>query len=159
MTRAGKSDNIVISKKWILYSVATLFFNGSLGAMLKYHQMLLPKKEVYEFLSVAFFTSALLCGLFYIWLGKIRKQNIRHMKKIGLFSLVIVAGITTGAGNMIYTALSSSVPGVILFPTVSGGVILLCAVTSAMFFKEKLTFKDGAGILIGLVAIAFLSIK
>lgn len=159
MTRAGKSDNIVISQKWIVYSVATLFFNGSLGAMLKYHQMLLPKKEVYEFLSVAFFTSALLCGIFYIWLVKIRKQNIGHMREIGLFGLVIVAGITTGVGNMIYTALSSSVPGVILFPTVSGGVILLCAVTSAMLFKEKITFKDGAGILIGLVAIVFLSIK
>lgn len=71
------------------------------------------------------------------------------MKKIGLFSLAIVIGITTGVGNMIYTALSSSVSGVILFPTVSGGVILLCAITSAMFFKEKLTFKDGAGIKTG----------
>ena len=159
MTRTGKLDNIVISKKWILYSVATLFFNGSLGAMLKYHQMLLPRKEVYEFLSVAFFTSALLCGISCIWLVKIHKQNIKHLKERRVLGLVIITGVTTGVGNIIYTTLSSSVPGVILFPTVSGGVILLCSVTSAMFFKEKVAFKDSAGILIGMVAIAFLSIK
>ena len=52
----------------------------------------------------------------------------------------------------------ANIPGIIFFPLINGGTIMLSDVCSGIFFKEKLTVRTWTGIVIGIAAIILIAI-
>jgi drug/metabolite transporter (DMT)-like permease len=76
-----------------------------------------------------------------------------------LVLLVAGAAATTGFGNRIVVYLAARVPGVVMFPVINGGVVILSIVISVLLFKEKLSRRGLLGLILGTLAICLLSLR
>ena len=65
----------------------------------------------------------------------------------------IVMGATVAIANKINTYLPSVMDGVIFFPVLNGGSIILGAIGGIIFFKEKVSVRKAISIITGVVAI------
>ena len=80
-------------------------------------------------------------------------MSLKNNKKSLLFN---AAGV--GIVNLSVTYLSTRVTGAFLYPCVLGGSVIVAAVFSAVFFKEKLSLKAAVGIAAGVAAIVLFSL-
>jgi drug/metabolite transporter (DMT)-like permease len=157
---SGASGNKLqsISSKWAIFCAIAFLGNGSLMTLAKEHQILLPGQQVGSFLIIAFGTSALLSFVLF-GLSYFKKQTVAHLKKLPFVLVVLGAGVTTAFGNQLAMYLNSRVPSILQFPVINGGVVILSAVASILFFGENLTIKGKIGLGLGIAALVFLCIK
>ena len=69
----------------------------------------------------------------------------------------LIVGVCIGIVNKLNLYLSGKMPSIIFFPLVNGGLILLSAIVSIIFFKERMQKIQYISILVGVVAIALIS--
>lgn len=157
---SGASGNtkLRLNSKWVIYCFIAFIGNGALMTLAKEHQILLPGKQVSEFLIVSFGTAALLSLVLFLCFY-LKKQPSSHLRRRSFAIVVLVTGVTTAFGNLLTLYLNSRVPSVLQFPTVNGGVVILSTVISSLFFGERLTWKGKAGLGIGIVSLVLLCIK
>ncbi|MBE7045409.1 MAG: hypothetical protein E7397_07745 [Ruminococcaceae bacterium] len=72
--------------------------------------------------------------------------------------LAILTGVVIGAVNHINLYLSGKMPGVIFFPIVNGGVIILSGLVAMLVFRERLDKKQQIGLVVGIIATCLLGI-
>lgn len=147
-----------ISLKWIVFCAFAFLGNGILMTLTKEHQIVLPGQQVVEFLVMGFGTAALLSFVLFIF-SYLRKQRVAHLRKLPFVFIVLGAGITTAFGNQLVLYLNSRVPGIIQFPLTNGGIVILSAIASSLFFGENLSTKGKTGLGIGIASLIFLCIK
>ena len=81
-------------------------------------------------------------------MGKFNSEDMiegeRYSVEIKAKPLLVMTliGATTYTGNFLHLLAASDVPASVQFPLVSGGVIVMSALVSAFFFKEKLNAKE-----------------
>ncbi len=142
---------------WFLFSLLTFFANGSLGALLKSHQMLLPGQEIAEFMLIAFAVALVLSLTMLGWdLRRHPRTPSRHM--LTWWVLCIALGAATAFGNQLILTLSGQVLSIILFPVVNGGVLMLTALASTVIFRETFSRRGLVGFAFGVVALIILSL-
>lgn len=148
-----------VNIRWLVFIIAALLGNGSLMTMSKAQQMLLPGREIEEFLIIAFGTAAVLSLILFFYRRIYRKEKTGHLKNRPMIILVLVASTTTAFGNQIGLYLSGRLPAVIQFPTVSGGIVLLSSILAVVLYKERFTRAQSLGLVTGLAAIILLSLR
>ena len=62
-------------------------------------------------------------------------------------------GVCFGGANVLNTVLAGMVESAILFPVLNVSTILLCLVLSIILFKEKLTIKKSAVIILSVITV------
>lgn len=67
-------------------------------------------------------------------------------------------GIVSCGYNRINVFLTGALPSIVFFPVFNGMVIILSLFTGFVIFKEKLTLKQAAGFLVGVIAIMMVGI-
>ncbi len=147
-----------VNVKWFLFTFVAFLGNGLLMSITKGHQVLLPGKQVREFIFLCFFTATVASLLVAAGLLLYRKEDIKHLKSPYFRFIVLATGLTTAVGNIIMFYLAGKVDGVILFPVVNGGVVVLSSIASLFLFREKLPGKGIVGLVIGMAAIVLLSL-
>jgi len=148
-----------VNFKWILFSFLAFLANGGLMTTSKAQQMIMPGKEIKEFLVLSFGTGAILSLAIFVFVKLKTHDSISHLKSTRFLLVVLAAGLTTAYGNQISVFLSGRIPAVIQFPTVNGGIVLASSLLSVVLFKEKLTRQGIAGLVLGLAALVLLSLK
>lgn len=147
-----------INAKWLLYCIGAMAGNGGIMVLIKAHQMLLPGREVQEFLIVGFGVAAALSLVMALGKRVFAGERIPHLKKWTFALLVLGAGLTTAFGNLIAMVLSGRLPAIVQFPVVNGGIVLLSSVLSVAAFRERLTRRAWAGLALGLAALVLISL-
>lgn len=142
--------------KWLVLSISAMLGNGALMTLGKAHQKALPGKDVGEFLIVAFATASLVSILLTAYRVRIVKEQITKTNKVPYMFLVLGAGLTTAFGNMMALSLTGKVPAVVLFPLMNGGIVFLSSILSVMLYKEKMTSRSVAGLILGLLALVLI---
>jgi drug/metabolite transporter (DMT)-like permease len=71
----------------------------------------------------------------------------------------LIALLSIGGQLAMATALSSGVPGNVVFPVTIGGSILIVAVAGQFFFAERLSRLSWTGVVIGFLAVIALSVS
>lgn len=157
---AGASENTKsgLNLRWIMFCFIAFVGNGVLMTLAKEHQILLPGKQVGEFLIVSFGTAALLSLILFLC-SYLRKQSISHLLRMPFAFVVLGAGVTTAFGNQLALYLNSHVPSILQFPTVNGGIVIFSTVASSLIFGERLTRKGKLGLGLGIAALVLLCIK
>ena len=140
---------------WLL-PVILFIGSGLLDTMIKYvEQRFLDGSNNNSYLITAFFSAAVAGSIILIILSVIKRQRINWK--------AIVAGISIGVPNYlsiwclmkvlkIYSENSSAI-----FPINNMGIVLFSSVVAFIFFHEKLSALNWAGILLSLVAIALIA--
>ena len=136
------------NNKYIFFALCLVIFflNGSTGVIAKAHQMSSGAIDEISFTIIA-------CGLNFIFsivllvivLLKNTKEKIVEVKSaLRIRPIIIMAliGMSAHTGNFLHLKVASNVPASVQFPLVSGGVILISAISSVLIFKEKNSFKE-----------------
>lgn len=147
-----------ISAKWIVYILLTVIINGSMSLIQKLYTQTPDAALINGFVFMTYF-SAVIGSAVILLLTSFRKQRIVKLKctrRMWLFGLP--AGITLGIYHLLYTQSIAAIPGVLLFPTLNGLIIIISSLFSMLFFRERLTRRQILGCLIGITAIVFMSI-
>ena len=148
-----------MSIKW-LFAVAGSFLGmGLIGVCQTVHQTSDFAKEINGLLFWTFLFSLILFILLYIPHGiKSRMANAKKIYKPIDWASMIITGVFLGAVNLINLYLSGKLPSIIFFPIVNGGVIILSGLASVFIFKEKISKKRLAGLIVGIIATCLIGI-
>ncbi len=141
----------VVSRKWVLYSAGLFVTNGVSGLILKGHQSSAGADQYGLLLCIGFGISAVAMGGLAQGLrkGSGRDQRLDRRQ----WMLACVCGVAGCGYNLLNTLLSGRIPSVIFFPIFNGAVIAFSLPVAMLFFREKATGRQVAGIFLAVVAI------
>ena len=150
--RSRTEGSVKITKKWLFFAFATFFFNGLIGVLQKLHQIIMPGLEINECIIIAFLTSSLLSGLLAVFNTKLNaKSTIKPRSNVPV--LIVIYSVLCVATNKVMFYLINVIDSAVLFPTVNGMLVIMSSVIALMFFKERLSKVQAAGLLIGLISL------
>ncbi len=154
---ANPKKNEQVSVKWLVFALLVFILNGSFGIMQRLFQAYTPDGEpqMAEFLITAFLFTAIAS---FAVVAKSKKSVAKVFdfdKRI--IAVAVVVGICTALTHRINLYLSGAMPSIIFFPIANGASVVLCAVISAIVFKEKYNAKQYVGLGFGIAAILLLS--
>ena len=144
--------------KWLLYSALSFLFWGLVGICQQVHQNSAYAGEINEFLFWSFVMMTVLFVALYFVLGNKEQQQDGYVIKSKASVLVMVSGVLIAVVYKINLYLAGVMPGMVFFPIVNGGVLLLSSLCAMIFFKEKLNTKQKIGMLIGVASVCVLGI-
>ena len=160
LVRGAKKDSsdekkVKVSLKWILCVALSVIGSGMFGVMQKLQQVKFEGSCDNEFMIVTLgFSTAVLLIAGIIMNGKDLLYILRHG---GLYASL--AGISNGATNLLNLVVNAMIPISIAAPTRSGIKIVISFLISLFIFKEKLTKRQVAGVIIGALALILLNLK
>lgn len=122
--------------------ILIFFINGLTGVIAKAHQISAAPIPETSFTALSCgITGVLSLRLLLSEKGEKRElfRNTMKMKPLGIMAAL---GIAAYVGSFLHLTAARTVPASIQFPLVSGGVIVLSALASAMIFREKVTRQE-----------------
>lgn len=145
-----------LSIKWFAYSVLTLLCNGTLSILLKIQQTTLPSEQLKPFFAIGYGCAALTIIILYSKQKKVDKPI--NFKSSNILLLIFLTGLSSYMGNSLVATLLDSIPAVVLFPIVNGGIVVIASIASILLFKEKLDLKGVLRLILGIAAVVLLSV-
>lgn len=150
-----KSKNL-ISWKWFLISVLAMLSNGGIAITQKVFGKSSFHTENRSFVAcsylLAFFITLIVYGV-----SKIKKEPTTVLKKLPCYFFAISIGVTLAIFQWMNTYAISTIEGTFLFPTYTGGSIILSTLVGILFFKDKLSLRQKYSILIGMFAVILMN--
>lgn len=146
------------NKKILIYLLPLIvfFMCGLNDAMIKGAQFIFIKNSADNaaFISTVFFTALVIGVTSYIAMGRYKTAKFTYKSLLGG---IFLGGVNLASSMSILAALKS-IPASVTFPIVNVGIVLISTIVGIFFFKEQLTKKKIAGIIIAVVAIALMSV-
>lgn len=154
-------NNDSASIKWLIYSIIAFICTGGIGVMQKIHQSSDYKGELNAFLVLAFVVSFVFAIILTLLFSKKENNPILQKNKSGkvnyiILLVIVIAGACVAVNNKLNLYLSGVMDSAVFFPIVSGGGLVLTTISALIVFKEKLTKKQWAGIVIGILSVILL---
>lgn len=138
---------------WLLLMLLILATNGMSAFGLKIiADWGLAKSETFPYLTV-WYAAGFFCGMIYLAYKRLRPtwRELVWGGSIAVFSI--------GGQLAMGRALSSNVPGNIVFPVAMGGSLLLVVMAGRWIFDEKMNRFSSSGIAVGILAVVVLSLS
>jgi len=149
----AKKEEIKFSLKWLISLFFAFAGNGMCSTVQKMQQLAFNGEFKNEFMIISLFISTLiLFGASLIFKEKIKKGSPMC---IGFGAC---CGIANGIVNLLVMMLTALIPTAILFPSISGGGIVLGFVLAVFAYKEKLSMLQVIGYFIGMISVILLNI-
>lgn len=142
-----------INIKWIFWVSISFFGNGFFATVQKYHQIKNNGEKSNEMMILALTIVVIAMTCFVI----IRERN--NLKKSAKY-LPFAAGhgVLNGIGNMCLLLLAPIASASLVYPLATGCNLVLLAIISFLFYKEKLKIMQWVGVVIGIISALLLSI-
>jgi drug/metabolite transporter (DMT)-like permease len=158
--KISKKDGDVLGKtkktdpRWYLFVALSFIGNGGCSTVQNVHQRSFEGKFKNEFMILALAIVAVIFAV--VSLIAERKEMKRAFAK-GWYFMLICGGFN-GLCNLLVMLCSVLMSASVMFPIISAGGIILTAIVSILFYKEKLTRMQYAGFVLGILAIVLLNI-
>ena len=149
-----------VNLKWLLFCTVAFVFSGAVGVVQKIHQNnAAHKAEMPALLLTCFFVSFVLSGIKLI-IERVRtKKSGERLNKLtpAVVLFPAVSGLCFAFPHTINLFLSGRLASVVFFPTINLCPMLLTMLYAVFGFKERLTAKQWAGIVVGILSTVFVS--
>lgn len=153
INREGKKEEKTLTLRWGILAFVTFFGNGLCGTVQKAYQVTTGGAAEGEFMIFAI--SIVVAILLVATLVTEKKETLSNLKQGVLWSGL--CGIGNACTNYLGMLLALTMPASVLYPLSSAGSIVLTAVVSILFYREKLSGMQKIGFLLGIAAIVALS--
>ena len=134
--------------------IIAMLASGGLGIVQKLQQKSDYSDQKSLFLLIAFLLAAGISLSFALFTKNTTANSIRP-RKLAVASCV---GLFFGCCNLLNTSLAGLLDSAIFFPTLNIGVILLSMICGVIFFKEKISKKELAVLILGGLSILLLNL-
>ena len=154
-SEANGEKSTKITLKWVLIVVCAFFVNGLNSVVQKEQQMKFDGAYKSEFMIVGLLLSAVVlfaCS----FIGDGRKEFLPKLKQSIPYG--VMGGVANGVMNLGVLILTGAIPNAILFPSISGGGVILGFLVSTFIYKEKLSLLQTMGFVIGTVSVVILNL-
>ena len=128
--------------------------SGGLGIVQKLQQKSEYADEKSIFLFIAFMLAASISFTVALCTNR-HPSDTLPKKKLAIASSV---GVFFGCCNLLNTSLAGQLPSAVFFPTLNIGVIFLSMLCGIILFKEKISKKEIAVLILGVISIVLLNI-
>ena len=157
-----KKGDLARRKVWYIYSLLFLITAAGVGISFKAFSKSRGACEINDMMIVA---AAVMLAIHLI-LFALSALSSRHRdsrsenfpRESSFYLIGIGQGILSCLYNRLNIYLSGELDAVIFFPFFNGGVVILSALLSALFFKERLTPRQLSGFALGILAITVIGI-
>lgn len=156
------SYNNGIKQKLDGKALMILLISGVANGITGFSQKMFQKEVVDGAVSVFnFYTyvfSALSLGLILLFTWKPREARSRLLEIKNVFGLVLILAVCLFLNSYFMTMAAAGIPSSRLFPLDRGVSIILSGLMSAVFFKEKLTVKAVAGLVLAFIGLLVINL-
>lgn len=138
------------SLKTVFLLLGSFFSNGIVMLCQKLLTFLNPDSSVSLFSFFSFAIPAVLCAIVCLFSrrrGQLERLNTQL--RVPILLLAVAVFII----NQLATLATNEVSSVVLFAFINGGNTLIAAIVAALCYKERLTAKSIAGILLGIISL------
>lgn len=154
LLRRPQPGKLRLTRRWLLYTMATLLTNGFCSVVQKQHQTLFPDKYRTEFMLAAMTTAFVLLLLPAAWHNfSDRKKHACPMIPPQFNLKGFLAGIANGAANYLTLYLAAGENAAVLFPVLSAATAAASLVTGKIVFHESLNKTQLAGFFAGVLSV------
>jgi len=153
----NKEEKKPVSVQYVFYCALVFVCNGVYGQLLSTQQILMKETQRAEMIMITYIVMAVMA--FAVLAGRLKKDTFaafRQNKKSALFLALTCLAVFT-ALNMLMVVLSLINPA-ILYTIDNGGVLVLSALCSLVFFKEKFTPAKTVGVVLATASIVIFSV-
>ncbi|MCQ2432958.1 MAG: EamA family transporter [Clostridia bacterium] len=151
-----------ISGLWLVLSLTALFCNGFLSVTAKIYAMATDNAYSGPYLACCYLCATITSLiLFAVLRSKQPREERRTMKDFftpGMFGCILLVGFANFGLNLVVVLLATLMDGAIVYPAIQGGGPMIAALCSRLFFGEQISWKKGAAILLGVLAIVLLNL-
>lgn len=144
-------DKSNLNLKWLAAALGSFVGWGLVGVCQQLHQNSPYAPELGGFLLWTFLFSGIMFAVLFLF----AKKDGSTKGSFSLFPIILMllTGAAIGAINEINLYLSGAMPGIIFFPIVNGGVIILSALSAILIFREKLPKMQLIGLIAGIISV------
>lgn len=154
----SKKQTGAFTFKTLLLLIGSMLSNGTVMLSQKMFSKFLPDMtaSVFSFYTFSLLGAGMLAGLIINSFSKANRTEIKTVpRKLFLYGTIL--SVILFAINQLATVAAKNVPSAVMFPINDGGATIISALTGACFFKEKLTKRSAAGILIGITSLIIIN--
>ena len=148
-----KSEKIKFSVKWIVFLLISFIGNGMCSTVQKMQQLKFDGAYKNEFMIIALAIDAVIFAVFLLCTQKNLKFHLKNSIKYAA-----VSGFANGLANLLVMLLTALLPSAILYPSISGGSVVIMFFVSIFVYREQLTKQQQAGYLIGVLSVVLLNL-
>ena len=128
---------------FFLLCIVIFFINGFTGVIAKAHEISAAPVAEASFTSLSCgFTALLSFGMLLLPVKESKAAAFKAALTKKPLIFMTALGASAYTGSFLHLMAAETVPASVQFPLVSGGVIILSALVSAFFFKEKVTRQE-----------------
>ena len=152
--RSPEKEGTKITWKWILYVLLAFLGNGACSTVQVLQQRTFAGAYKNELMIMALLiVSATL--IIFACFGE--KKTMPESFKKGWY-IMVLCGAANGAMNLFVMMLANRMNASLMYPLISAGSIILTAMISIAFYKEKLSRTQVAGLVLGIAAVVFMNL-
>ena len=146
--KSSDSENKGGKTKYLFFILCLVIFfiNGMTGVIAKAHSISIGAVDEASFTATyCAMTAILSLAILLISClknGREKAKIIKGALKTKPIAVMVLLGAAMYGGNFLQLLAADKVPASVQFPLVSGGVIVLSALVSVLFFKEKISKKE-----------------
>lgn len=154
MNKKDDAKGVPITLKWALAAVLSAVANGMCSTVQKMQQVRYDGAYKNEFMVIALGFVVVVCFLM---------AAVKEGKQIGFFArkgtvLAVLCGLMNGLVNLLVMVISGKVPSSVMFPVISAGGLVLTFFIAKFVYKEEMSKRQTAGLLLGIAAVIFLNL-
>ena len=140
-------------KGYFIPAVVAMLTSGGLGIMQKIQQKSPYPDQFGTFVLIAFILGALVSLLFFAFARKGEKPLTK-----GNVGVACTIGVCWSLCNLLNTFLSGALPTAVFFPMLNIGTIFMSAFLGIVLYKERITLKTVAVVLLGILSILLINL-
>ena len=141
--------------KWMFFALILLIGNAGCSIVQKYQQLAFDGKYGNALMVCGIGFSTIFCAVFF---AISKKDDIKNLSPKTLLFPVVAGGSSAALNLFIILLMSSTLSISIIFVSIAVGGILLTTLFSLCVYKEKLKKAQWLGLVLGVIAVAFLNI-
>ncbi len=157
LTVHKKQDHNITKRIAIILPVLLFIGSGTIDTLIKYTQATYLEEDTTIMFTSVLFMIAAICGILY---SPVRKEPLKgYLRADILIGGLILGIINFGSLYGIVMALESNVfDSSIIFGINNIGIVVLSVVLALLLFREELTMRNKAGIVLSVITIVLLSL-
>ena len=147
----GRKHSIV----WIVSALTAFAANSGCSIVQKSFTVISHSGDKAEFVAAAYLCAAVMSFVI-IALFRVKKANITYKVTVKVCITALTIGGILFSFQLLNTYAVSIIDGTVLYPVYNGGSTLLSTFVGLLFFREKMSVRQTAGMISGIIGIVLL---